>query len=381
MVYRVIGIMSGSSLDGLDIAYVHLHSSAGKWGYTIVDAETFAYPGEWTTRLEQAGNLYARDYLLLHSDYGRYIGEQVNRFIQARNLDFQVQLVASHGHTVFHQPAKGINAGMTAQLGDGAAIAAVTGLQVVTDLRSLDVALGGQGAPIVPIGEKLLLPGYGYYLNLGGIANLSYSVSGKYTAFDVCPAGRVLNLLAGQIGEPFDRDGKGAAAGTVIPALLDSLNRLEYYGLPYPKSLANEFGTQEVYGLIRASGCSTEDGLRTYVEHIAFQVASSAVAAPGGGDSPGAGVGIQGAGVGAREMLVTGGGAHNIFLTSRIGALLEPLGINVVIPDKTLVDYKEALIMGLMGLLRLRQEDNTFASVTGARRDSMGGALWNGTEG
>lgn len=370
MVYRVIGIMSGSSLDGLDIAYVHLHSSAGKWGYTIVDAETYAYPGEWTTRLEQAGSLHARDYLLLHSDYGRYIGEQVNRFIQARNLDFQVQLVASHGHTVFHLP----NAGMTAQLGDGAAIAAVTGLQVVTDLRSLDVALGGQGAPIVPIGEKLLLPGYGYYLNLGGIANLSYSVSGKYTAFDVCPAGRVLNLLALRMGEPFDRDGITAAAGKVIPALLDSLNSLEYYGLPYPKSLGNEFGTDVVYGLIRASGCSTEDGLRTYVEHIAFQVASSAGAA-------GAGVGDPGAGVGGREMLVTGGGAHNIFLASRIGALLEPMGINVVIPDKTLVDYKEALIMGLMGLLRLRQEDNTFASVTGARRDSIGGALWNGTEG
>jgi anhydro-N-acetylmuramic acid kinase len=400
MVYRVIGIMSGSSLDGLDIAYVHLHSGAGKWGYTIVDAETSIYPEEWTNRLEFAGSLNARDYLLLHSDYGRYIGEQVNRFIQARNLDFQVQLVASHGHTVFHQPAgrapgqpgggasAQLDGGMTAQLGDGAAIAAVTGLQVVTDLRSLDVALGGQGAPIVPIGEKLLLPEYGYYLNLGGIANLSCSLSGKYTAFDVCPAGRVLNLLAGEMGEPFDRDGKGAAAGMVIPALLESLNGLEYYGLPYPKSLANEFGTQQVYGLIKASGCSTEDGLRTYVEHIAFQVAR-AVSGDGvreggvsdGGDSRLMGGGIQGGpSDGGGEMLVTGGGAHNVFLTARVGELLEPLGIHIVIPDKTLTDYKEALVMGLIGVLRLRQEDNTFASVTGASRDSIGGALWNGTE-
>lgn len=373
MVYRVIGIMSGSSLDGLDVAYVHLHSSAGKWDYTIVDAETYAYPEEWTIRLEHAPDLMARDYLLLHSDYGRYIGEQVNRFIQSRRLDFQVQLVASHGHTAFHIPARG----MTAQLGDGAAIAAVTGLQVVTDLRALDIALGGQGAPIVPIGEKLLLPDYGYFLNLGGIANLSFSRSGEYRAFDVCPAGRVLNLLAEEIGEPFDRDGKGAAGGNIVPALLESLNGLAYYSLPFPKSLANEFGTQQVYGLIKASGCSTEDGLRTCVEHIAVQAARAVSAGvPPGDGVPGGSEALPAGG----EMLVTGGGAHNVFLTERIRTLLEPLGINIVIPDKTLVDYKEALIMGLIGVLRLRQEDNTFASVTGARRDSIGGALWNGTE-
>lgn len=368
MVYRVIGVMSGSSLDGLDIAYVHLHAGAGKWSYEIVDAETYAYSAEWAARLGQATELSARDYLLLHSDYGRFVGERINGFIQARNLDFQVQLVASHGHTTFHLPARG----MTAQLGDGATIAAVTGVQVVTDLRALDVALGGQGAPIVPIGEKLLLPEYGYYLNLGGIANLSVAPgqggggtpggATDYVAFDVCPAGRVLNLLAERNGEPFDRDGRWAASGEVVPALLESLNALDYYGLPHPKSLANEFGSQEVYGLIEASRCSTEDGLRTYVEHIAMQVERAA------------------AGGTAGKMLITGGGAHNVFLTERIGERLAPMGIEIVVADKTLADFKEALIMALIGVLRLRMEDNTFASVTGARRDSIGGALWNGQE-
>jgi anhydro-N-acetylmuramic acid kinase len=380
MIYRVLGIMSGSSLDGLDIAYVHLHSGAGKWGYTIVDATTIAYPSEWTTRLDGAGELGARDYLLLHNAYGRYIGTQINQFIRERNLDFQVQLVASHGHTVFHFPDQG----MTAQLGDGASISALTGLQVVSDLRSLDVAFGGQGAPIVPIGEKWLFPEYRYFLNLGGIANVSIPASGQYRAFDVCPANRVLNLLARQKGSAYDKDGVWAASGRVIPVLLDTLNSLDYYRQAPPKSLGNAFGTDLVYGIIRASGCSLEDCLRTYVEHIAIQV-SRALSAPAGEDAA-SGVGGTApekgeAAPNGGSLLVTGGGAHNAFLMERIGALLEPVGIRVVIPEAVIVDFKEALVMALIGVLRLRQEENTLASVTGAQRNSIGGALWNGQEG
>ena len=355
MIYRVLGLMSGSSLDGLDLAYVHLHSGAGKWSYTLVEAETLPYPPEWIARLEGARDLNAREYLLLHRAYGQYVAETVNRFIQTRNLDFQIQLVASHGHTVFHFPSMG----MTAQLGDGAAIAAMTGLPVVTDLRALDMALGGQGAPIVPIGEKWLFPTYAYFLNLGGIANVS---TGDRTAFDVCPAARVLNLLASLKGAPYDPDGVWASAGRLLPDLLEALNGLDYYRLPPPKSLDNAFGTETVYGIIRDSGCSPGDGLRTYTEHIAVQVALA----------------LHGALPG--EMLITGGGAHNHYLTGRIRAHLEPLGILATIPDPDLVNFKEALVVALFGVLRWRQEVNVLASVTGASRDSIGGALWTGHE-
>ena len=193
MVYRVIGLMSGSSLDGLDIAFVEFQENAGKWGYEIKAAECYSYTEEWVNKLKNAISLNGMDYQLLHTDFGHYIGKQINKFIEEKKLHYQVALIASHGHTTFHVPAKK----MTAQLGDGAAIAAVTQLPVVADLRALDVALGGQGAPIVPIGEKLLLGGYDYFLNLGGIANISHnadpSTGSGYIAFDVCPANRVLN--------------------------------------------------------------------------------------------------------------------------------------------------------------------------------------------
>ncbi len=353
--------MSGSSLDGLDMAFVHLHSGAGKWGYTLEATETLAYPPEWRSRLETAASLGARDYLTLDQEYGHFIGERVNAFIRAGGLDFQVQLVASHGHTVFHLPTAGARVGMTAQLGSGAAIAAVTGLQTVTDLRALDVALGGQGAPIVPIGEKWLFPGYAYFLNLGGIANVSDAASG--IAFDVCPANRVLNLLAEEKGMPFDRDGLLAASGSVVPPLLETLDGLDYYKKTPPKSLDNSFGARMVYGRIRESGCTVEDGLKTYVTHIAGQVRAALAGRPPG------------------EMLVTGGGAHNGFLMGCLEEALAPLDIRVVVPETGVVDYKEALVVALFGVLRLRQEENTLASVTGALRNSIGGALWNGQEG
>ncbi len=359
MIYRALGIMSGSSMDGLDLAYVHLHSSQGKWLYTLVDAVTIPHTSEWISRLDAAPDLSAREYLLLHHAFGVYIGQEVNKFIQERNLDFQIQLIASHGHTVFHMPHQGVSA----QLGSGASIAAQTGLQVVTDLRALDMALGGQGAPIVPIGEKWLFHGYEYFLNLGGIANVTSTVEGIYQAFDVCPANRVLNLLAGRKGQAFDQDGLLARTGNVVNPLLNALDALDYYLLPPPKSLPNQFGTAVVWELIKNSGCSVESGLRTYTEHIARQLARALDGKPPG------------------KMLVTGGGAHNAFLMERIAALLEPQGIEVLVAEPLVADFKEALIMAFMGVLRLREEENTLPTVTGALRASIGGALWNGQEG
>ena len=361
MIYRAIGLMSGSSLDGLDIVFAELHENGGKWTYEIGAAACYPYSEEWAKRLSSATSLSAKDYLLLHSEYGEYIGRQVLKFIEDNSLQFQVALIASHGHTSFHIPARK----MTAQLGDGAAIAAVTQLPVVTDLRSLDLAFGGQGAPIVPIGEKLLLPEYDYFLNLGGIANISMN-AGNYIAFDICPANRVLNMLAQREGREYDDKGRLAAAGKLNQSLLDGLNSLDYYQQPYPKSLANEFGTDTVYPLIRASGSAVPDALHTYVEHIAMQVGNAIRSLP--------------AKPGRSELLVTGGGALNTYLVERIRVLLSDLDIEVVLPQKELIQYKEALIMALIGVLRWREETNVLSSVTGSARDSVGGAMWMGME-
>jgi anhydro-N-acetylmuramic acid kinase len=387
MVYKVIGLMSGSSLDGLDIAYVHLQERAGSrqaaagsprqtpkgWDFELVKADCYPYSDDWRRRLEAARELSALDYQLLHVEYGRYLGEQVLRFVRENGLEYQVQLVVSHGHTVFHD----VGRHMTAQLGDGAALAATARVNVVSDLRAMDVALGGQGAPIVPIGEMLMLQEYALFLNLGGIANVSRAGFG---AFDVCPANRVLNELAADEGQPYDAGGALAAGGSVDAELLARLNALSYYSMPGPKSLANEFGTETVLPLIGqamidAGGrLTTADALRTYVQHIAEQVGRAVRSLLGESE------GLAAPAAGSGRMLVTGGGAHNTFLIERLREVLGDIGVEVVVPDTGLVDYKEALIMGLIGVLRWREENNVLGSVTGASRDSIGGAVWIGQE-
>lgn len=363
MVYKAIGLMSGSSLDGLDIVFAEFHQQFGRWNYEIKNATCYTYPEQWMKRLRSATSLNAYDYQLLHTEYGHYLGQMVNRFIEENGMQYQVALISSHGHTTFHAPGKR----MTAQLGDGAALAAETQLPVVTDLRALDIAFGGQGAPIVPIGEKLLLGDYTYFLNLGGIANISIpsQSNGSIVAFDICAANRVLNMLAEKEGKEYDAGGEMAAAGNVNNALLEKLNQLQYYRDPYPKSLANEFGTETVYPIIENAGLSNKDAIRTYTQHIADQIRNSI---------DGAANSVQG------KLLATGGGAFNTFLIDTLRKQLEPANIEVVIPDDNLVKYKEALIMALIGVLRWRQEYNVFSSVTGAKRDSIGGALWNGQE-
>jgi anhydro-N-acetylmuramic acid kinase len=365
MVYRAIGLMSGSSLDGLDIVLATFHENGGKWNYEIMEADCYGYSAEWTNRLKDAGNLSALDYQLLHTDYGHYLGQQVNQFIRQKNLDFQVALVASHGHTVFHLPAKK----MTAQIGDGAAIAAETRLPVVSDLRALDIAFGGQGAPIVPIGEKLLFSEYEYFLNLGGIANVSAANASGYIAFDVCPTNRVLNMLANDAVKEYDDEGRIAASGKIDTTLLAELNVLEYYKLEYPKSLANDFGIEIVYPMIKNAGVRTDNALRTYTEHIVIQIKKAIT-----------NLNHLKQRTQTARMLVTGGGAFNTFLVERLRDQLKSLQIEVVIPDENIVKYKEALIMALMGVLRWREKTNVFSSVTGAERDSVGGALWMGQE-
>ena len=362
MIYRAIGIMSGSSLDGLDIAFTEFTETGGKWAFEIVAADCIEYSNEWQQKLSTATTLSALEYQLLHSEYGHFIGEQINHFIDRHNLHHKVHLIASHGHTTFHLPAKK----MTAQLGDGAAIAAETKLPVVSDLRALDVAFGGQGAPIVPIGEKLLFAGYDYFLNLGGIANISIKQENKYIAFDVCAANRVLNMLAEETGAKYDAGGKIAEAGKINDNLLNKLNALEYYQQPFPKSLANSFGTDTVYPIIKNAGISKADALSTYTEHICQQIKKA--------------VTEQRSITNDQRLLITGGGALNTFLIERLQLLLKEEKIDVAVPDEKIIQYKEAVIMALTGILRWREEANVLPSVTGASQASIGGALWLGSE-
>lgn len=363
MIYRAIGLMSGSSLDGLDIAFVHLHENAGKWSFDIIHADCYSYSAEWKNKLQSSVELNALNYLMLDSEYGHYIGRLVNEFINKYQLEYKVQLIASHGHTTFHLPSKK----MTAQLGNGAAIAAETGIAVVSSLRSLDVALGGEGAPIVPIGDKLLFGDYQYCLNIGGIANVSSIKSSSYLSFDICAANSILNMLAEKLGKEYDAEGGIARNGTINDELLQQLNKFDYYAKTYPKSLANSFGTGIVFPILEKSELSTEDLLATYTEHIAVQIKNAIEA-------------IDAKHEGEIKLLATGGGACNTYLIEKLQHKLASLNITVVVPEQSVVLYKEALIMALIGILRWREENNVLSTVTGAARNSINGAIWMGAE-
>jgi anhydro-N-acetylmuramic acid kinase len=361
MQYNVIGLMSGSSLDGLDIAFVHFEETAGKWQFQIQETACIPYSAEWKKNLSSLTGMPAKDYLLLHSAYGHWMGLRINDFLEEKNLSYRVQLVASHGHTAFHLPEKR----MTAQLGDGSAISAVTGIRTITDFRSVDIALGGQGAPIVPIGEKLLFPEYDFFLNIGGIANLSMNGE-RFIGFDVCPANRILNLLSAQTEKGFDENGELASAGRVDENLLKKLNDFAYYQRPYPKSLSNEFGLNEIFPLFGNANLTMQDALRTYVQHIVVQISKALLdlkqELPGKENL---------------RLLITGGGAHNKFLIELIKKEVSAGGIECVIPNNKLVDYKEALVIALMGALRWREDINVMCSVTGSAKDSINGAVWS----
>jgi anhydro-N-acetylmuramic acid kinase len=360
MVYRVIGVMSGSSMDGLDMAYCVFSEIGGEWSCEIEAADSIQFNEDWKQKLPKLTELSAMDLLQTHVDFGHYVGQQINTFIEKNALEHKVHFVASHGHTVFHNPTPGRGKphGMTFQMGDGASIAAELELPVISDLRNMDIAFGGQGAPIVPIAEKLLWGGYEYFLNLGGIANIAHHVDDKIAAFDVCPANRVLNALLNTIGKEYDDKGTLAASGTCDGVLLEKLNALVYYHQEAPKSLANQFGLEQVLPLIQQSKLELKNQANTFVEHVAMQIGRACTA--------------------EGKMLISGGGAHNDYLLRRISYYAGLKNITIEKADVQTIEYKEAVAMALMGALRWREEENVLSSVTGSRQNSIGGALWMG---
>lgn len=345
--YTTIGMMSGTSLDGLDMACCTF-TYGTSWSWQIHEAVTIPYPAIWTKKLQGLMETDAQTLASTHVEYGHYSGVQLRDFI--RKYKLSPDFAASHGHTVFHQPQHGL----TLQVGDGNAIAAEAGIPVVYDFRSLDVALGGQGAPLVPAGDRLLFSGYDYCLNLGGIGNISFESKNQRVAYDICPVNMILNRLANKLGRPFDKAGSIAASGEVNTPLLTELNALSYYRRKGVKTLGKEWFLEEFVPVFEKYPLSVEDQLTTAVEHVAQQLAAAFGQAEG------------------KEVLVTGGGALNEYLISRVQA---HTAAKLVIPGASLIHYKEALIFAFLGVLRWRGEINCLASVTGASRDSSCGVI------
>jgi anhydro-N-acetylmuramic acid kinase len=345
---KVIGVMSGTSLDGVDLAFCTFVLEGEKYSFSIDACETVPYDENWKTRLTLLPSQDALAFAQTHAEYGHYIGKLLKSFVTRNHI--KPDFIASHGHTIFHQPDKGF----TSQIGDGAAMAAECGFPVVCDFRTSDVACGGQGAPLVPIGDRLLFSDYDYCLNLGGFGNISFEHNGQRIAFDTCPVNIVLNFLAGKAGLHFDKDGRLATSGKVVPVLLEKLNSLPFYHRKPPKSLGREWVEAEFLPLLPVDHTRLNDILATVTEHIAIQIADCVP-------------------VSAKNIFVTGGGAFNKYLISRIKTYAKA---DLIIPAENIINYKEALIFAFLGLLRVEEKPNCLPSVTGARKSATGGAIY-----
>lgn len=350
--YNVLGIMSGTSLDGIDIAHIELSCTGSAWSFTINTAQTIPYSTLWLEQLKQAVNYSEQQLDTLNKEYTKLLGGIITAFIEKHKIT-GLDAVCSHGHTILHQPQNGF----TLQIGNLPQISKLTGKKVVCDFRVQDVWLGGQGAPLVPIGDRLLFHEYTHCLNLGGFSNISFESTGNRIAFDICPVNTVLNYYAGKLGHEYDNGGRLAASGTIIQQLLNTLNSLEYYSLPYPKSLGIEFVQNVLQPVLAQYNATPQDILATFTRHAAQQIANiiNIVINP--------------------KVLVTGGGAYNTLLMQYIKEL-SPAAV-IIVPDDKLLQYKEALIFALLGVLKLRDEVNVLSSVTGARHDHSSGVIYN----
>lgn len=346
--YHIIGVMSGTSLDGIDLAEIVFTYSEEKWNFEIRASETVPYSSFWKDELREAIN-YSREKLeRLDFKYTEKLSEEISKFVKKHNI-LEIDAICSHGHTILHRPEKGV----TYQIGNLPRLSKMLGQTVVCDFRVQDVELGGQGAPLVPIGDRLLFSEYDYCLNLGGFANCSFEKNGQRIAFDICPVNIVLNTYAEKFGKDFDEGGKLAASGKLDEALLNKLNSLSFYSEKPPKSLGLEWVQSTIFPLLDASNISSEAILRTFTEHIAMQLASQFPP--------------------NTSVFITGGGAYNSFLIERLKNLA---AVEVIIPSPEIVEYKEALIFGLLGVMKLRGEVNCLASVTGASRDHSSGKIY-----
>jgi anhydro-N-acetylmuramic acid kinase len=347
-VYKVLGVMSGTSLDGLDLAYCELFKDEN-WQYKIGATATIPYSEKREKILRTSHQLSGMELVALDHKFGKYIGEECHKFILKHQLN--PDFISSHGHTIFHQPQRGF----TKQIGHGANIYTETGIPVVCDFRTQDVAMGGQGAPLVPIGDQLLFNEFQACLNLGGFANISTHINNDTVAWDICAVNVVLNEYAQELGEKYDDRGAIAQSGKLHIDLLADLDQLSFYDLAPPKSLGIEWVNNHLKHLLEKYPIPIQDILHTYVLHIAKII------------------GMEVEKLSAKRVLVTGGGAyHNFFLDHiRLNTTA-----TIEIPDDKTIQYKEALIFALLGTLRWRGEVNVLKSVTGAKMDHCSGMIY-----
>ena len=339
--------MSGTSVDGLDLVYIHFEKKE-KWNYKILNSITYQYSKEWLVRLKSSLSLSKTDLVKLDQEYTLLLSRKILRFINEFSIN-NIDAVSSHGHTVFHDPDNNF----TYQIGNLPQISKEIGYKVVCNFREQDVRLGGQGAPLVPVGEKYLFSQYDSCINLGGFANISKTVNEKLIAYDICPVNTVLNYLSNKINLDFDKDGEVSKNGSLIEDLYIKLNKLDYYYSNHPKSLGIEWVNSKIKPLLNQYQNQTEDLLYTFTHHIAEQVSKNTIS--------------------EKNVLVTGGGAKNKFLIDLIN---KRLNNNVIIPDNTLIDYKEAIIFGFLGLLKLLNINNCYSSVTGSAKDHCSGDIF-----
>ncbi len=348
--WKVIGVMSGTSLDGLDIALCEFSEDPLKW--KLLKTEVIEYLPYWKTRIEKIYGETAYELAQLDAEYGSYIGTQVSQFCERNNIDIKtISLVASHGHTIFHQP----KLGFTYQIGKGAYIAAKSRLTTVSDFRSLDIAKGGQGAPLVPIGDALLFSEYDACLNLGGFANISFKDRAqKRVAFDICPVNFVLNFYANKLGLEYDKNGENAKAGKIDEPTLNYLNNLSFYSIHYPKSLGREWVEENI--LVHLDELeSIPDILSTFTEHVVCQIKQIVKQYE------------------LKSLFITGGGAYNKYLIEK---LKQETTADIILPEDQIIKFKEALIFAFLGFLRFKNKTNTLSSVTGAYQDSISGSIY-----
>ena len=351
MTYNAIGLMSGTSLDGLDIVYVEI-SYRSKWNFKIKKAQTIKYDEFWGNKLLAANHIKGLALIQLNKDFGTYVGSKINTFIEENKIERKkIDLISSHGHTVFHQPKNGF----TYQIGCGLEISRITKIKTICDFRSLDVAHGGQGAPLVPIGDLHLFSNHKYCLNIGGIANISFDKNNKRIAGDIDFANINSNFLAKSLGFEMDENGRLAEEGKLNNELLQKLSEISFYNEKFPKSLGIEDYYKWYKPILDDFNIKVQDKLHT----TGFHLCSNIKKIINGGNS--------------FDLLITGGGAFNKFWLST----LTKMGINIVIPEKEIINYKEALIFAFLGVLYVRNEVNTLSSVTGASKDLKSGILYD----
>ena len=348
--YNVIGVMSGTSLDGVDLAHVNFEINNNKWSYQIFECATISYSIEMISKLKNGIHFSKTELSELNIEYTNLLGNIISEFIAKNNLS-NLDAVCSHGHTILHQPENGF----TLQIGNLPEIAKITNEKVICNFRVQDVLFGGQGAPLVPIGDKILFSEFDYCLNLGGFSNISFEKNNERIAFDISPVNTVLNFYANTFGLEYDNKGKISESGNISAALFDELNTLDFYQKAYPKSLGFEFVKETVLPILESYSISTEDKMRTFTEHIAFQIGKILQQKTG-------------------RLLITGGGVYNEFLIERIKNYLPTIDVNI--PDEKTIQFKEALIFALLGVLKLRNEINVLASVTGATHNHSSGEVF-----